>query len=87
MNAISTLHHLFSLRIFMSYAEPLLPILSCLTQDEETIPVELRNLPEYKQLLELKRLKKQTLRDIQDDKEGVRHPGYKVTTATHWQHI
>lgn len=45
--------------------------------DEETIPVELRNLPEYKQLLELKRLKKQTLRDIQDDKEGVRHVGYK----------
>lgn len=56
-------------------------------QDEETIPVELRNLPEYKQLLELKRLKKQTLRDIQDDKEGVRHVGYKVTTATRWQPI
>lgn len=49
--------------------------------------MELRNLPEYKQLLELKRLKKQTLRDIQDDKEGVRHVGYKVTTATRWQPI
>lgn len=49
--------------------------------------MELRNLPEYKQLLELKRLKKQTLRDIQDDKEGVQHAGYKVTAATHWHHI
>lgn len=49
--------------------------------------MELRNLPEYKQLLELKRLKKQTLRDIQDDKEGARHVGYKVTTATRWQPI
>lgn len=56
-----------------------------LTQDEETIPEALRNLPEYKQLLELKRLKKQKLRDIQDDKEGVRHAGYKVTT--HWQQL
>lgn len=50
------------------------------TQDEEAIPVELRNLPEYKELLELKRLKKQTLREIQDDKDGVRHVGYKVNT-------
>lgn len=67
---------------------PFLPALSAaLTQDEEAIPVELRNLPEYKQLLDLKRLKKQTLREIQDDKEGVRHTGYKVTTATHWQQM
>lgn len=49
--------------------------------------MELRNLPEYKQLLELKRLKKQTLREIQDDKEGVRHVGYKVTIATRRQQI
>lgn len=45
--------------------------------DEEAIPVELRNLPEYKELLELKRLKKQTLQEIHDDKAGVRHVGYK----------
>lgn len=40
--------------------------------------MELRNLPEYKELLELKRLKKQKLQEIQDDKAGVRHVGYKV---------
>ncbi|XP_033506124.2 ZZ-type zinc finger-containing protein 3 [Epinephelus lanceolatus] len=45
--------------------------------DEETIPVELRNLPEYKELLELKRLKKQALQEIHEDKAGVRHVGYK----------
>ncbi|KAE8290706.1 ZZ-type zinc finger-containing protein 3 [Larimichthys crocea] len=45
--------------------------------DEETIPVELRNLPEYKELLELKRLKKQTLQEIREDKVGMRHVGYK----------
>lgn len=45
--------------------------------DEEAIPVELRNLPEYKELLELKRLKKQTLQEIREDKVGVRHVGYK----------
>lgn len=61
--------------------------LFALTQDEETIPVELRNLPEYKQLVELKRLKKQTLREIHDDKEGVRHVGYKVTTAARRQQM
>uniref|UniRef100_A0A8C4P1J1 ZZ-type zinc finger-containing protein 3 n=1 Tax=Dicentrarchus labrax TaxID=13489 RepID=A0A8C4P1J1_DICLA len=45
--------------------------------DEEAIPVELRNLPEYKELLELKRLKKQTLQEIREDKVGGRHVGYK----------
>uniref|UniRef100_UPI0037E7352E ZZ-type zinc finger-containing protein 3 n=1 Tax=Semicossyphus pulcher TaxID=241346 RepID=UPI0037E7352E len=45
--------------------------------DEEGIPVELRNLPEYKELLELKRLKKQTLQEIHEDKAGMRHVGYK----------
>uniref|UniRef100_A0A3B4TUD3 ZZ-type zinc finger-containing protein 3 n=1 Tax=Seriola dumerili TaxID=41447 RepID=A0A3B4TUD3_SERDU len=45
--------------------------------DEESVPVELRNLPEYKELLELKRLKKQKLQEIQEDKVGVRHVGYK----------
>lgn len=48
------------------------------SQDEESVPVELRNLPEYKELLELKRLKKQKLQEIQEDKVGVRHVGYKV---------
>lgn len=52
------------------------------TQDEETIPVELRNLPEYKELLELKRLKKQTLQEIREDKVGMRHVGYKVKIDT-----
>uniref|UniRef100_A0A3Q3F9H3 ZZ-type zinc finger-containing protein 3 n=1 Tax=Labrus bergylta TaxID=56723 RepID=A0A3Q3F9H3_9LABR len=45
--------------------------------DEEGIPLELRNLPEYKELLELKRLKKQTLHEIHEDKASVRHVGYK----------
>ncbi|XP_074545727.1 ZZ-type zinc finger-containing protein 3 isoform X2 [Halichoeres trimaculatus] len=45
--------------------------------DEEGIPVELRNLPEYKELLELKRLKKQALHEFQEEKVGVRHVGYK----------
>ncbi|XP_067331918.1 ZZ-type zinc finger-containing protein 3 isoform X2 [Channa argus] len=45
--------------------------------DEESVPVELRDLPEYKELLELKRLKKQKLQEIQEDKAGVRHLGYK----------
>ncbi|XP_070829354.1 ZZ-type zinc finger-containing protein 3 [Chaetodon trifascialis] len=45
--------------------------------DEEAIPVELRDLPEYKELLELKRLKKQTLQEIREDKAGPRHVGYK----------
>ncbi|CAK6957781.1 ZZ-type zinc finger-containing protein 3 [Scomber scombrus] len=45
--------------------------------DDEGIPVEFRNLPEYKELLELKRLKKQKLQEIQEDKVGVRHLGYK----------
>lgn len=49
-------------------------------QDEEAIPVELRNLPEYKELLELKRLKKQTLQEIREDKVGMRHVGFKVRT-------
>ncbi|KAK1879315.1 ZZ-type zinc finger-containing protein 3 [Dissostichus eleginoides] len=45
--------------------------------DEETIPVELRNLPEYKELLELKRLKKQTLQEIHEDKDEMLHVGFK----------
>ncbi|XP_029971291.1 ZZ-type zinc finger-containing protein 3-like isoform X2 [Salarias fasciatus] len=45
--------------------------------DEESIPPELRNLPEYKELLELKRLKKHKLQEIQEDKAAVRHVGFK----------
>ncbi|KAM9789186.1 ZZ-type zinc finger-containing protein 3 [Neosynchiropus ocellatus] len=45
--------------------------------DEDGIPAELKNLPEYKELLELKRLKKQKLHEIQEDSAGVRHLGYK----------
>ncbi|KAM6918563.1 ZZ-type zinc finger-containing protein 3 [Xenentodon cancila] len=45
--------------------------------DDESVPVELRNLPEYKELLELKRLKKQKLQEIQEDNAGVQHVGYK----------
>lgn len=47
-------------------------------QDEESIPMELRNLPEYKELLQLKQLKKKTLQDIREDKIRVQHIGYKV---------
>uniref|UniRef100_A0A8C5EZR8 ZZ-type zinc finger-containing protein 3 n=1 Tax=Gouania willdenowi TaxID=441366 RepID=A0A8C5EZR8_GOUWI len=45
--------------------------------DDDGVPVELRNLPEYKELLELKRLKKQKLQELQEDNSGVRHLGYK----------
>uniref|UniRef100_A0A669CGJ4 ZZ-type zinc finger-containing protein 3 n=2 Tax=Oreochromis niloticus TaxID=8128 RepID=A0A669CGJ4_ORENI len=45
--------------------------------DEESVPVELRSLPEYKELLQLKRLKKQKLQEIQEDKTEIRHIGYK----------
>nr|XP_020447246.1 ZZ-type zinc finger-containing protein 3 isoform X3 [Monopterus albus] len=45
--------------------------------DDESVPMELRNLPEYKELLELKRLKKQKLQEIQEDNARVRHIGYK----------
>ncbi|XP_049602718.1 ZZ-type zinc finger-containing protein 3 isoform X2 [Syngnathus scovelli] len=45
--------------------------------DDDGIPVDLRNLPEYKELLELKRLKKLKLQELCEDKAGVRHLGYK----------
>lgn len=50
-------------------------------QDDESVPVELRNLPEYKELLELKRLKKHKLQEFQEEKVGVRHLGFKVNTV------
>uniref|UniRef100_A0A3P9KAK5 ZZ-type zinc finger-containing protein 3 n=1 Tax=Oryzias latipes TaxID=8090 RepID=A0A3P9KAK5_ORYLA len=45
--------------------------------DDDAVPMELRNLPEYKELLELKRLKKQKLHEIQEDKAAVQHIGFK----------
>ncbi|XP_061695014.1 ZZ-type zinc finger-containing protein 3 [Syngnathoides biaculeatus] len=45
--------------------------------DEDGVPAELRNLPEYKELVELKRLKKQKIQEIREDKGGVQHLGYK----------
>ncbi|KAG5285529.1 hypothetical protein AALO_G00004410 [Alosa alosa] len=45
--------------------------------DEEGVPVEYRHLPEYKELLELKRLKKQKLQEIQVESTVVQHMGYK----------
>lgn len=53
-----------------------------LAQDDEGIPAELRGLPEYKELLELKRLKKQKLSELQEDEAGVQHVGYKVSSLT-----
>ncbi|XP_047225109.1 ZZ-type zinc finger-containing protein 3 isoform X2 [Girardinichthys multiradiatus] len=50
--------------------------------DEESVPVELRNLPEYKELLQLKRLKKQKLQEIREDNAGVRHMGYKCDVCS-----
>ncbi|XP_035994422.1 ZZ-type zinc finger-containing protein 3 isoform X4 [Fundulus heteroclitus] len=45
--------------------------------DEEGVPAELRSLPEYKELLQLKRLKKQKLQEIREDNAGVQHMGFK----------
>lgn len=50
----------------------------CLQDEEESIPTELRHLPEYQELLQLKRLKKKTLQDLREDKIRVQHVGYKV---------
>uniref|UniRef100_A0A8C7HS58 ZZ-type zinc finger-containing protein 3 n=1 Tax=Oncorhynchus kisutch TaxID=8019 RepID=A0A8C7HS58_ONCKI len=45
--------------------------------DEEGVPVELRHLPEYKELLELKRMKKHKLQEIQAESSMALHHGYK----------
>uniref|UniRef100_A0A8C7JPU2 ZZ-type zinc finger-containing protein 3 n=1 Tax=Oncorhynchus kisutch TaxID=8019 RepID=A0A8C7JPU2_ONCKI len=45
--------------------------------DEEGVPVELRHLPEYKELLELKRMKKHKLQEIQAECSMALHHGYK----------
>ncbi|XP_008112325.2 ZZ-type zinc finger-containing protein 3 isoform X1 [Anolis carolinensis] len=45
--------------------------------DEESIPVAYRELPEYKELLTLKKLKKQKLRQIHAESGFVQHIGFK----------
>lgn len=45
--------------------------------DEDGVPVELRHLPEYKELLELKKLKKQKLHELQAESALTQHAGYK----------
>lgn len=45
--------------------------------DEDGVPVELRHLPEYKELLELKKLKKQKLHELQAESALTQHVGYK----------
>ncbi|TRY77694.1 hypothetical protein DNTS_018890 [Danionella cerebrum] len=46
--------------------------------DEDGVPVELRHLPEYRELLELKRLKKQKLHQLQAESALTQHLGYKA---------
>ncbi|KAM4022572.1 ZZ-type zinc finger-containing protein 3 isoform 1-T3 [Anomaloglossus baeobatrachus] len=45
--------------------------------DEETIPTSYRGLAEYKELLELKRLKKQRLQEMEAESGFVQHLGFK----------
>ncbi|ERE90523.1 ZZ-type zinc finger-containing protein 3 [Cricetulus griseus] len=45
--------------------------------DEESIPVMYRSLPEYKELLQFKKLKKQKLQQMQAESGFVQHVGFK----------
>ncbi|XP_049627427.1 ZZ-type zinc finger-containing protein 3 isoform X1 [Suncus etruscus] len=45
--------------------------------DEESIPIMYRNLPEYKELLQFKKLKKQKLQQMQAESGFVQHIGFK----------
>ncbi|XP_006831147.1 PREDICTED: ZZ-type zinc finger-containing protein 3-like [Chrysochloris asiatica] len=45
--------------------------------DEESIPIMYRNLPEYKELLQFKKLKKQKLQQMQAESGFVQHVGFK----------
>lgn len=45
--------------------------------DEESIPAAYYGLPEYKELLELKKLKKQRLQEMEADSGFVQHVGFK----------
>lgn len=50
-------------------------------QDEDGVPAELRHLPEFKELQELKRLRKQKIRELQSESVLTQHVGYKVRRA------
>ncbi|XP_027004446.2 ZZ-type zinc finger-containing protein 3 isoform X3 [Tachysurus fulvidraco] len=45
--------------------------------DEDDVPLELRHLPEFKELLELKRLRKQKIHELQSESALMQHIGYK----------
>lgn len=64
-----------TIRLCVNY--PQIPVF----QDEEGVPVELRHLPEYKELLELKRLRKQKIHELQSESSITQHIGYKVQDA------
>ncbi|XP_075688985.1 ZZ-type zinc finger-containing protein 3 isoform X2 [Rhinoderma darwinii] len=46
--------------------------------DEETIPTSCRGLAEYKELLELKKLKKRRLQEMEAESGFVQHVGFKI---------
>lgn len=48
-------------------------------QDEESIPITYRELPEYKELLEFKKLKKQKLQQMHAESGFVQHVGFKAS--------
>lgn len=48
------------------------------SQDDETVPVRLRNTNEYQELMKLKRIRKQRLQDVGADSGIAHHVGYKV---------
>lgn len=52
--------------------------MTSLFQDEDVVPVELRHLPEYKELQELKRLRKRKIHELQSESTLAQHVGYKV---------
>ncbi|XP_044296413.1 ZZ-type zinc finger-containing protein 3-like [Varanus komodoensis] len=49
--------------------------------DEESIPVAYRELPEYKELLQLKKLKKQKLQQMHAESGFVQHIGFKCVNC------
>ncbi|XP_062849900.1 ZZ-type zinc finger-containing protein 3 isoform X2 [Trichomycterus rosablanca] len=46
--------------------------------DDESIPVELRHLPEYKELQELQRIRKHKIRELHSESSLPQHVGYKL---------
>ncbi|XP_028610121.1 ZZ-type zinc finger-containing protein 3 isoform X2 [Grammomys surdaster] len=84
--------HLFKPSTFMTSHEPPVYMdedddRSCLrshmstaaeeASDEESIPIIYRSLPEYKELLQFKKLKKQKLQQLQAESGFVQHVGFK----------